>query len=134
MYHFLNNTVKWSLIDFGWQINTCIMKSSFKLQIFHFPAGKIKLIKKFFFFLRVLYMHVLTEFSANICIDFFESFRCQLHNCFDGSLSNMCLPVHIIISFPGDIVFLIWGLKTCWTKYLNRDFKLGRKVCVYLKF
>ena len=33
--------------------------------------------------------------------------------------------------FPGDIAFLVWVLKTCWTKYLNRDFKLGRKIYVY---
>ena len=46
-------------------------------------------------------------------------FWCQLHNCFDGTLSNICLPVHIIISFPGEIVFLVWVLKTCWTKYLT---------------
>ena len=31
------------------------------------------------------------------------------------------------------VAFLVWVKKTCWTKYLHRDFKLVRKVCVYLQ-
>ena len=50
-------------------------------------------------------------------------FWCRLHNCFDGTLSNICLPVHIMISFPGDIAFLVWvwrlvGQNT-WTETLS---------------
>ena len=62
-------------------------------------------------------------------------FWCQLDNCFDGTPGNIWLPVaiDIIISFPGGVAFLVWVKKTCWTKYLHRDFKLVRKVCVYLR-
>ena len=81
-------------------------------------------------------MHVLTEFRCKHLFRFlwkFSVFWCQLDNCFDGTPGNIWLPVDIIISFPGNIAFLVWVKKTCWTKYLNRDFKLVRKVCVYLR-
>ena len=132
MHHSLNNTVKWSMIDLGWKTKSCITKSSIKLLKLHFLAGKIKLTD--FFFACVLYMHVLTEFRCKHLFRFlwkFSVFWCQLDNCFDGTPGNIWLPVDIIISFPGDIAFLVWVKKTCWTKYLHRDFKLVRKVCVY---
>ena len=76
------------MIALGWQIKTCIMKSSIELQILYFLAGKINWPKSFFYCNCVLYMHVLTEFRCKHLFQFlwkFLVFWCQLDNCFDDT-------------------------------------------------
>ena len=49
-----------------------------------------------------------------------------------GLVCGFCLHALLrLYHHPGYIAYLVWVLKTCWTKYLNRDFKLGRKFYVY---
>ena len=81
-------------------------------------------------------MHGLSEFRCKHLFRFlwkFSVFWCQLDNCFHGTLGNIWLPVAIDIIISRGVAFLVWVKKTCWTKYLHRDFKLVRKVCVYLR-
>jgi len=83
-------------------------------------------------------MHVLTEFrckhfvSISLKLFGFLVPAQQLLWWYPGQHLASSSYIHYHFLSRG-VAFLVWVKKTCWTKYLHRDFKLVRKVCVYLR-